>query len=140
MFGCSLLEMWALTSVKGVLFFECFYPFSIHVIPVLCDHLYGQVTLTRRPHKYGRALCFTSHVSCNASISCSLTLREIIYLVPIHYVSLLDLLAMFNLYYLCPGVDHFIERLTQTCRSTFMSQKVSNFECEVVSSRIRLHP
>ena len=36
---------------------------------LLCDHLSGQATLTRCPCKNGRALCFTSHVSCNANIS-----------------------------------------------------------------------
>ena len=34
------------------------------------------VSLTSRLRKYGRALCFTSHVSCNAEVSCSLSSKE----------------------------------------------------------------
>ena len=73
--------------------------FRNEMLLVLCNHLSGQASLTRRTSKYGPALCFTSHVSCFSNISCSSTLRERIYLVSIHCVSMLDLLATINLYY-----------------------------------------
>ena len=46
--------------------------------------LSGRVTLTRRPRKYRRALCFTLHVSCNANNSCSLSSNEIVSLTVLH--------------------------------------------------------
>ena len=42
---------------------------------------------------------FTSQLFCTTIFSCSLTFKERIYLVSIHCVSLLDLLATINLYY-----------------------------------------
>ena len=63
---------------------------------LLWDHLV--VTFTRRRCKSGRALCFTSYIFCITVISCSLTLKERIYLGSINRGWLLEQPAMINLY------------------------------------------
>ena len=65
---------------------------------LLYDHLPGGVSLTRRPRKYGPALCFTSQISCNAKISCHCCYPKREYTCVLDSASFIEILATINLY------------------------------------------
>ena len=69
-------------------------------VHLLRDYSVWSSHVHKTPLQMWECSLFTSLLFCSTIFSCSLRLKERIYLVSIHCVSLLDLLATINLYYI----------------------------------------